>query len=571
MPTAWNITILETLTLLDGQLREFADGIADDRYAVWLGAGVSLKKLPGLPGVAEAVLEHVRLRADLDDPHCAFHGSLREILGLVTLDPAQRESIDFAQPVAGWPPIEIIKRQLVDRYAVMLDQFPSTEAPDYLVWEGIGVAGRYANEAVTPGPEHLGLAALIMEGVASDCASANWDDLIEKAMLVVDGSESTVLQVRVLPADVQDNLRRARLYKFHGCAALAGQRGGEYRSRIVGRQSQIDGWAGKPENWVMARKLVDLAVSKSTLMLGLSAQDTNIQSIFVDANRLLPTGFPTNPPAVVVSEDQIGARQRSLLQNFYRNDYAGQSAAIHAASLARSYARALLPALWLFVLYSKLVALGNRACAGLPPADRDRLRTGLARLRDLAAGAADPKDYEAFMLKALATAGRSLRLFHRGRVPEAPEGVYTPLTDVAVARTLVAPHIATDGNVELALGLGLVGVGELSGHWTVAVGDPGRLKSGAVSLTGESRQSDIFFVASAHASAELFIQGHVAEDDDAVLIHSFAVPERATRHPTAPPGRTGKLGLREFSVSSVSAGVANLDDLLQRFKAEVAL
>jgi hypothetical protein len=90
-------------------------------------------------------------------------------------------------------------------------------------------------------------------------------------------------------------------------------------------------------------------------------------------------------------------------------------------------------------------------------------------------------------------------------------------------------------------------------------------------LTGKTGQSDVFFVASAHASAELFIQGHVAEEDDTVLIHSFAAPERAARHPTAPPGRTGKLGLREFSVSSISDGAVSLDTLLQRFKAEVAL
>jgi hypothetical protein len=78
----------------------------------------------------------------------------------------------------------------------------------------VKVVERYADPATTPGPEHLGLAALIMEGVASDCASANWDDLIEKAVRIVDGPNSAVLQVRVISTDVQDDLRRARLYKF---------------------------------------------------------------------------------------------------------------------------------------------------------------------------------------------------------------------------------------------------------------------------------------------------------------------------------------------------------------------
>lgn len=571
MPAAWEISILETLGLLDDSLREFADGVADDRYAVWLGAGVSMGKLPGLKGVAKTVLEHVRSKIDPANPTCAFRASLSDILALVALDPAQRAAIDFSTPVATWGPIEQIKQQLVDRYAVMLDQFPATEALDYLVWHGVKVVERYADPATTPGPEHLGLAALIMEGVASDCASANWDDLIEKAMRIVDGPNSAVLQVRVIPTDVQDNLRRARLYKFHGCAALAGQDEGVYRPRIVGRQSQIDGWAAKAENLVIAGKLLDLAVSKSTLMLGLSAQDANIQDVFVRAAAQLPASFPTHPPAVMVSEDQVGVRQRTLLQNFYRNDYPTQSNAIHAASLVRAYASALLPALWLHVVCAKLGALIDTAAAGLPLGERDNLRQGLQRLRDLAAGAAAVGDHEAFMQAALSQVGRAVRLFHRGRAPTAGEGLYAPVTDVGVTRTLANPHLDSGGLVELALGLAIIGYGEREGHWTCAVSDPADSKSGAVELKGVAGRSQIFFAGSAHAAAQIFAEGHVSDDDDAVVVHSFAPPDRAARHPTGAPGRTGRVQLRELSVSSIKDGAVSLDTLLQRFKAEAAL
>lgn len=571
MPAAWEISISETLGLLDGSLREFADGVADDRYAVWLGAGVSLGKLPGLKGVAEAVLEHVRSKADMADPACAFRASLNDILALVTLEDAQRAAIDYSAPVATWKPIEQIKQQLVDRYAVMLDQFPATETLDYLVWEGVRVVERYANPATTPGPEHLGLAALIMEGVASDCASANWDDLIEKAMRLVDGPHSTVLQVRAIPTDVQDNLRRARLYKFHGCAALAGRDETVYRPRIVGRQSQIDGWAAKAENLVMAAKLLDLAVSKGTLMLGLSAQDTNIQDVFVRAAAQLPAGFPTHPPAVLVSEDQVGLRQRTLLQNFYRNDYPTQSSAIHAASLVRAYASALLPALWLHVVCAKLQALIDSAAAGLVPGERDALCRGLQRLRNLVASAATVGDHEAFMQAALLQLGRAVRLFHRGRGPTAAEGLYAPLTDVGVTRTLANPHLDSTGLVELALGLAIIGHGEREGHWTCAVSDPVDPKSGAMEVIGVASRSQIFFAGSAHAAAQMFSEGHVSEEDDAVVVHSFAPPDRAARHPTSAPGRTGRIGLRELSVSSIKDGVVSLELLLQRFRAEAAL
>jgi hypothetical protein len=136
MPRALEITILETLALLDGQLCEFAEGVGDDRYAVWLGAGISLGKLPGLADVAEVVLEHVRSRANPNDPACAFRVSLDNILSLVALPDDHRLLIDYTVPVSAWPPIEQIRRQLVNRYGTMLDQFPEGELTDYLVWDG---------------------------------------------------------------------------------------------------------------------------------------------------------------------------------------------------------------------------------------------------------------------------------------------------------------------------------------------------------------------------------------------------------------------------------------------------
>lgn len=571
MPAAWNITILETLALLDVQLREFADGVAEDRYAVWLGAGISIGKLPGLLGVAEAVLEHVRSQIDPSNPACAFKASLDNILGLVVLNATQRGGINYAAAVATWPSIDEIKGQLVNRYGTMLDQAPASKPVDYLVWEGVQVVERYASPATTPGPEHLGLAALIMEGVASDSSSANWDDLIEKAMSILDGPISSVLQVRVLPVDVQNNIRRARLYKFHGCAALAGSNEPVYRSRIVAREAQIHGWADKPENQVIAGKLLDLAISKATLMLGLSAQDTNIQEVFVKAKTQLSASFPTHPPAVMVSENQVGPHQRSLLQNFYRDDYEGQAAAIHAASLVQAYARSLLPALWLYVVCAKLAAMIDKATPGLIPAERDGLGAGLIRLRDLAAAAADPADHEAYMLKALHTTGRGLRLFSRGRVGAAGEGIYTPLSNKGLTQTLADPHLDTDGMVELSLALGLIGCGVQEGHWICVENDPAIGKTGAVTLSGLTGQSEVFFAASAHAAAQMFARGHVADDDDAIVIHSFEVPTRAARHPTSAPGRTGKLALREFSVSSMADGAVSLDTLLRQFKAEMAL
>jgi hypothetical protein len=99
VPTALDITILETLALLDTPLREFAEGVLDDSYAVWLGAGISMGKLPGLQGVAEAVLEHVRSQIDHANPACDFKVCLDNILGLVALNAVQRGTIDYTAAV----------------------------------------------------------------------------------------------------------------------------------------------------------------------------------------------------------------------------------------------------------------------------------------------------------------------------------------------------------------------------------------------------------------------------------------------------------------------------------------
>lgn len=571
MPSAWDITIVETLALLDTPFNEFAQGLANDCYAVWLGAGISLSKVPGLVGVVEDVLEHLRAKLDPSNDNCRFKRSLDRIIGLVNLSATDRKEVDYAKPVAQWRDRERIAKSLTGVYARMLDQHPQGEPADYLVWDGIGVVARYGDPSIAPGAEHLGLAALIMEGVVSDTVSANWDGLVEKAVALLAGSGVGVMQVRVLPDDVRDNTARARLYKFHGCAVLAGRDEAHYRGRLVGRASQIHGWADKAENKVIAAKLVDLAVSKSTLMLGLSTQDTNIQNFFVVAQGSLPSHFPTHPPSVILSEQDVGADQLSLLQNFYKLDYDGKAAEIEQASLLKSYGQSLLPALWLHVIAAKLEALVAAAATELSDAAHQALKSDLRNLRDTAAAGVTVKDNEAFMLKALAWAGRATSFFRDGKELETAMGVYTPLSINSVAKTLADPTVASSGLPQLALGLALINRGKAAGHWHLSLGDPANVKAGAVRVAGPVRSAEIFFAANAQAAARLVATGYASEDDEAIILHSHEVPPRAARNPTAAPGRTLRQGRREFSLAALAHGEADLDRLMQRFKGEMAI
>ena len=571
MPTALEISILETLALLDGSFREFSEGVAEDCYAVWLGAGVSLGKLPGLEDIVEDVLEHLRVRIDVGDPACRWRDSLDRILTLIGLTEVEWKAINYTKPTATWPDRSSFRKRLAVQYARMLDQNPTGEPADYLVWTAVDVVRRYADPATTPGAEHLGLAALVIEGVVSDIASTNWDGLVEKAVALLVDAGMILLHTRVLPADVQNNLARARLYKFHGCAVLAGVNEADYRSRLVGRASQIHGWAEKPENRVIAGKLLDLATSKPTLMLGLSAQDTNIQGIFVAAQAQLPSTFPTHPPAVVLSEDRVGVDQRSLLRNFYKDDYDAKGAAIEQSALLRAYAQSLLPAVWLHVICAKLSAFLAQAAPSLPAAEKDDLRAGLRLLRDAGAATARPKEHERFILQALAAVGRAMSLFRDGRASPPGTGIYNPVTVSAVTKSLGDPALPSSGLPQLALGIALLGCGQAAGFWTCAVGNPSDPKLGAVSVAGSTRTAEVFFAASAQAAARLTLAGHATHGDEAVILHSHAIVTQAARSPTAPPGRTGKMGLREFRISSLAEGAVSLGVLLRQFKAEMAL
>lgn len=137
------ISLPDTLALLDGQFAELASGVADGKYAIWLGSGVSFKKMPRLAELAEIVLEHLRANAALAGP-CVYRDSLDRILALTPLDDNEKSNIDISQPVSTWTKREYICRSLVLNYTRMLDLPPRGKSPDYLLWDAVKVVRRYA-------------------------------------------------------------------------------------------------------------------------------------------------------------------------------------------------------------------------------------------------------------------------------------------------------------------------------------------------------------------------------------------------------------------------------------------
>lgn len=569
-PPADAITISQTLGLLDGPFVETATAVADDAYAVWLGSGISLSRVPGLKIVILRVLSHLQGRCNAADGSCTYQKSLRAILALAPLTADEWARLDLSRLPADWVDINVILDRLVTNYARMLDQAPDNEPPDYLVWTGIDVVAQYADPTIEPSAEHLALAALILEGVTSDIASANWDGLVEKAVERLGGAaDPSPLQVRIRAEDTRGLVSRARLYKFHGCAVRAGQDEAVYREYLVGRKSQIDRWQHDDLFKIVNGKLIDLSRSKPTLMLGLSVQDTNIQGIFAAAQNQMAWIFPNHPPAYVFSEEALGVDQRGLLQNVYPADYVANQVAIKDSALLRAYASSLLPALWLHVMETKLVALAGLAAPYLNLAETTALGSGLRLLRDAAAATAVHGAHTDFMETALTLSGRGLALLRTGQTNGA--GLYSPLTSTPRPVLLGDPNLVSSGLCGFALGLGLLGYGQAAGLWTCSVSSAPIVGDGVLKITSPARTAELFFTASPQAAAQLFIQGHVSHDEDAILVHSHVSPPVATRSPSAAPGRIGKLGLREVSIATLLEGQPQLDSLLGDLKAEMCL
>lgn len=566
-PTAATITIRATLEMLDGPKREFAEGVANDQYVFWLGSGISRDRMPDLRELAKHILVTLQARIDQADDACRFRRALNAVVNLASPNDQERADADFSIPADRWPPFDAFAGRLVNNYAKMLNIPVDGEEADYLLWDVLKIATRYSNPAVEPDAEHLCLAALAIEGVASEMPSANWDPLVERAMTRLAG-EQPVLRVAIAPEDTRGNRRRTNLYKFHGCAKAACDEEAKFRPLLVARQNQINGWIAN--NRVMGNALVNLIVTKPTLMLGLSAQDSNIQGLFAEAQAQMPWRWPTHPPAYIFSENALGGDQESLLQNVYHQDHNPiNRPQMEREALVQDYAKPLLLSLLLFVLGAKLKALVDKGMPGLAAADRQKLDDGIIHARNVLADALVPT---AGRVKLLLTAlGRALGMLREGSHPQPADGIYPPVTPDPVDRMPADPHLGASGVCEFALASALIGLGLRRGHWTAAAPDPGDAESGAFVLTGRSGPAKVYFVANSRAYIRLGTNGLIADNDDAVIVHSHENPSPMARSPRRAPGRTGLSTTREVSMADLINGGTEVEDLLARFRSGVAL
>lgn len=569
MPNAATITVPETLALLDGQCASVARGVAEDRYVLWLGSGISFGRVDGLRQVIARVLEFLRARTIPGDPACRFGRALRAALDLAPTTPEEDARVDLTHPFATWPDGSHIVARLCNNYARLLDINVQGEPEDYLLWDAVELRATFADPAKPPDVEHLCLAILILEGACSDLASANWDGLIEGAIATMTGGQPA-LSVCARPEDLRNPAPRGRLIKFHGCAVLATQNEAAYRPFLVARQSQINGWTAWPENAAVRARLVDLVATKPTLMIGLSAQDANIQAIFAQAAVQMPWRWPSNPPSYVFSANELGGDQQGLLQNVYRQDIApaNRQQIIDEARI-QAYAKPLLLALVLHLLCSKLRALVDLAPGAMPVADRQSLRDGVIALRDQVAGSVAP-DSLAFINSFIDQWGRSLHLIRNGSLNHAA-GRYQSLTVESIANIGADPGLPASGLRETAVAAGLIGYGVSRGDWHVVAPASNAVRDGMFRLHSPSGEAKVFLTSGPISALQLKQDGHVVDADEPIVIHGHKLVPAMARSPRTAPGRTGRRGVREVSLASLLESSATLDEFFQRFRMELAI
>jgi hypothetical protein len=571
VPAAATITVQGTLGLLDGPFRLFAEGVVEDRYALWIGSGISRGRLDDLPYLIRRVLAFLQSRITVGDANCRFRTALAEALALSNLTAAQKKNIDLDRPISEWTDLDQIVGRLVSEYAKLLNVAVEGEDPDYLLWEAVDVRGAFANPAATPDAEHLCIAILAIEGVVSDIASANWDGLIEIATKQLAG-DSPILTVCVRGEDLRLPSSRSRLFKFHGCATLAREDEATYRPLLIARHPQIHGWVEQPANAAIVNRLVSMIVSKPTLMVGLSAQDANILNIFNRAHAQLAWNWPGDRPAYVFAENDLGADQKGLLECVYKDTFTATTrTAIRQSALIQAFAKPLLTALVLYVWCAKLCTLvGIALSPTLGPAARDQLASGLKTLRDLVATRVEP-DHLGFVRTFITHTARALSLFQQGEAPTNGR-FYRPLSGTPVQQIVAEPALPQSGLRELAVALALFGNGVENGIWSVAPADPADPSTGAFSVLGGSVPAKVFFAANSRAALRLHTNGYVSDDaEDVIVVHSLDVPATMARSPSGPLGRPGRARARAISIWELLDDPGNAADLLQRFREEVVL
>lgn len=582
IPTADEITVRELLARLEADFAPVALAVENGEFALWVGSGIS-RQAPNLGNLIERAFESIRERAIAPATAAAYMPALEEALGFAEVEPATIQA-RYAEPFADWPQHDAIIERLWTKYSRLLDIRIAGTAPDSILWDLIDIRQAFAHPA-PPAAEHLCIAILILEGVVQAIASANWDGFIEAAVERLSSGVQGVLQVVVDPDQLRGPAGRARLLKFHGCIVYAFREPLVFRRFLIGSHTQIMDWPETGDFAAMCNEVVGLATTHKTLVLGLSIQDNNLQTLFARAKAVHAWPWPCAPaaPAHVFCEDEIQQGQRDVLRLSYGDAYNDDPAAVHEATLLRAWGEKVLIALVLKLLSDKLMRLMELALVVL---GRDpiisALQLDLKALRDDIANLAVPdlgtQNRTAFMNQAIAQWSRMLSLFRSGALPSSPDS-YETLTSSTLNLIAADQNAQATGLGRLGIVLSLLQYGRAAGHWELGKSDPNDLSSGAITaraLRPAGIDRPLFLVKSATEAIDLKRKGAFAKDN-AIVVHADDAWHRmagggaSPRRVRSAPGRIGRVGETHVSLGYLLTRCSDAATLQQEFVAGMML
>lgn len=582
IPTANQITVREVLAKLEAEFTSVADAVESGEFALWIGSGIS-RQAPSLGNLIERAFDYIRERAINPATATSYMPALEEALGLAEILPSSVHT-QYGQPLAAWPEHDTIIYRLWNKYSRVLDIRIAGTPADFILWEAINIRQAFEHPA-PPAAEHLCIAILVLEGAIQAIASANWDGFIEAAVERLSNGVPGVMQVIVDPDQLRGPAGRARLLKFHGCIVHATREPLIYRRFLTGSYSQIMDWPERVEFAAMCNAVVGLATAQKTLVLGLSIQDNNLQTLFARAKQTHAWPWPCAPaaPAHIFCEDSIQQGQRDVLRLAYGDAYNNAPAAVHEATLLRAWGENVLIALVLKLLTDKLARLmrltlatfGKEPVANVLDPLLNALRNDVSDLATIAPGMANRT---AFVNHAITLWSRMLSLFRVGTLPINPDA-YESLSNSSL-------HLIPADHNAQAMGLGRLGIalsllqhGRAAGLWELHLPAAGDLASGAIAARssrpgGVSRP--LFIVKSATEAIALKSVGALIKND-AIIVHADDTWHQmlgsgaSARRVRSAPGRTGHVGETHVSLGNLLARCTDAASLQREFVEEMML
>ena len=537
-------------------------------YALWLGSAISRERVAALDGVLRKLIEFLRNRRSAASD-CPYRCALDLVIAKADLSAEQRAEVDFAVDSAVWPNIKLILRRLSEKYSQVLDISVQGEAQDFLLWNAADFANTFSNQE--PDAEHLCIGILVLEGVVTHLVSANWDGLLEAAIKEL-GHAEFIYRICVTGVDFRGPSTAATLLKFHGCALRAIADEATYRRLVIARYSQLVGWGFDQAFVPMKNELTRVAAQQRTLMIGMSAQDVNIQQIFSAARNSATWQWQQDPAPHVFAEDAITDGQRTILRQSYGDDFHANQAAIESRALLRAFAKPLLSALVLNALSSKFRGLLRAIVpSNFVEADYLELEKGLVQLRNLTAENAG-SDFAVYIRRIARHLSRVKAILQDGETSDAPKIPYRAITGRPVHLMRADANLAITGQREAAYGLALVGLAERDKFWQVSLQNLTDRGGGALRLKSTTGTSRLILVANDNVALRLFDEGAFTEDDpDVVMVHSSPIRAAMQRSPSRAIGRPGRRQAQHVDMPKLLNEATNLAELRDRFRQGVGL